>query len=630
MDPINQQLAIAARRLLVSGFLRRWGVLLCVTMSLALLAIGVRKLVDFDVDSTLWAWSWIGGAFAVGTLAALTIALLHRPKQLEVALEVDQRFQLRERVSSALAMDDEVRATPAGGALLQDAVRRAERLDVATQFPISGSRRLLWPLVPAAGAFALMFLADPTGSKTDAQAATEREALAKQLNESTEPLKKQLSEQRKQAEEQGLKDAAELLKMLETEAQKLAEQTKKGELNREQAVTKLNDLAKKIAERQEKLGGQEQLKQQLNNLKQPGEGPAQSMASAMKNADFEKAADEINKLADKLNDPKMSDEDKQKLAEQLEKMKDQLDKQAAAQQAAQEQLKQQIDQLNQQSKQAAADGNKQQADQLQQQAQNLQQQLDQLQQQQGQMNQAQQLAQQLQNAAEGLRNGNQQQAQQAMQNMQQQMNKLAQQNQQMQTLQQAMEMISECKGNCSGNGQPGQQNQQQAQNGKQSPNGQQPGQKGQGQQPGQSQQAGQQPGQGNQPGQSGQPGAGNLPGQNPQGSQIVQGGSGDSQGDPNGIPGSGLGQGPGAGARPINPNDVKFRDTKANLDIGQGQAQITGEAGGPNQKGNVQERIKLEVEASKSESAEAVNRQRLPKHQRDQVKEYFDSLREGK
>jgi hypothetical protein len=105
---------------------------------------------------------------------------------------------------------------------------------------------------------------------------------------------------------------------------------------------------------------------------------------------------------------------------------------------------------------------------------------------------------------------------------------------------------------------------------------------------------------------------------------------GDGQGNPNGIPGSGMGQGQGAGARPINPNDVKFRDTKAQQSIGQGQAQITGEAGGPNQKGSVQEQIKVEVQASKSETAEAVNRQRLPKHQRDQVKEYFDSLREGK
>ncbi len=54
---------------------------------------------------------------------------------------------------------------------------------------------------------------------------------------------------------------------------------------------------------------------------------------------------------------------------------------------------------------------------------------------------------------------------------------------------------------------------------------------------------------------------------------------------------------------PINPNDVKFRDTKSNQSIGQGAAQITGEAGGPNQKGNVQEQIKLEVEASKRETA---------------------------
>ncbi len=95
------------------------------------------------------------------------------------------------------------------------------------------------------------------------------------------------------------------------------------------------------------------------------------------------------------------------------------------------------------------------------------------------------------------------------------------------------------------------------------------------------------------------------------------------------MPGQGLGQGVGSGARPITPNDVKFRDTKSNQSIGKAQHKSPAKRR-PESKGNVQEQIKLEVEAGKSETAEAVNRQRLPKHQRDQVKEYFDSLREGK
>lgn len=94
-------------------------------------------------------------------------------------------------------------------------------------------------------------------------------------------------------------------------------------------------------------------------------------------------------------------------------------------------------------------------------------------------------------------------------------------------------------------------------------------------------------------------------------------------------PGKGLGKGTGIGERPEEKNDVAFRDSQVKQNPRKGAAVITGEAEGPNMRGNVREQIKEEMEAQGSEPADPLVIETLPKTHRENAEDYFNRLRDG-
>ena len=72
---------------------------------------------------------------------------------------------------------------------------------------------------------------------------------------------------------------SELLLQVDKDVEKLAV---KKDVDRKQAMVKMNDLAKQLAERREKLGGDNELKKQLAGMKDFSKGPAEKMVEAMK------------------------------------------------------------------------------------------------------------------------------------------------------------------------------------------------------------------------------------------------------------------------------------------------------------------------------------------------------------
>jgi hypothetical protein len=262
-----------------------------------------------------------------------------------------------------------------------------------------------------------------------------------QTKNALDSFRKKLEEQRKKlAEEKGLKAADEMFKQIEEGTREL---TQKENLDPSKAHVKLNDLAKELEQKRQKLGGDSALKEQLQKMKDLGAGPADKAAQAMKQGDWNKALQEIDKLAKELREGKLDKQGQEQLAKQLQKMKEKLEAAAEAHQQAMADLKKQIEEQKKAGNLAKAG--------------ELQQKLEQLQKQQPAMDRLQQLAQQMAQAQQGLQNGNGKKAADAMGQMSKQLAEMQKEMDQMKALDAMMDQMEMAKDamvckNCNGKG----------------------------------------------------------------------------------------------------------------------------------------------------------------------------------
>ena len=421
MDTLQRQIGRARRRLAFQRFLDRLGWCWFAALAAALVLIAVDKFRPLGLD----AWAWAAGALAVGLAAAAVWTLMVRGDSLEAALEIDHRFGLKERVSSALALSPADRESEAGAALVADALRRIERIDVAGQFGVQPPRRLLWPLLPGALAAMVALLVNPAGDGQSAAKADDP-AAKQQIRKSTEVVRRQLAERREKAKKEGLQDAEQLFKKLEEGTKELS-----AESGKEKALVKLNDLSRLLTERRQQLGGAAKVKEQLDQLKKIDRGPADKFAQAVSRGDFQKAAEELKKLQAELASGKLDEKQKAELAKQLDQMKEKLGKLADAHAKAEEDLKQRAKQLRQAGQ--VAEANK------------LEEQLQKLQEQGPQMQKIKDLADKLGQCSKCLKKGQGKGAAKALQQMQAQMKNLQQQLDEMEMLDDAMQQLAQAR-----------------------------------------------------------------------------------------------------------------------------------------------------------------------------------------
>jgi tetratricopeptide (TPR) repeat protein len=431
MDPLHQRIGVARRRLNLERFLGHLSRAWCAWLIVAVLAIVVSKLWSVGVPAKTWTLAWLGGTLAAGFLTALVWSYLTRKNELDAAIEIDKRFGLKERVSSAIGLDVEMRETPAGQALLTDTVKRIERLDVGQRFRVGIDRSVWWPLVPGTLALLIAFFITSRVPENPAQATTTQ--TTKQIKKTVQSLQKKLEQRREEAKKKDLKDADALLKKLEEGTKELGD---KAAPDKQKTLVKLNDLSKELEQRRQKLGMDEKFKQQLNNLKDLKKGPAEAAAQAMKNGDFRKAMKELEDLKKKLTEGKLDEEQKKELAEQLHQMKDVMQKAAEAHEQAKEELARQIEKARQ-----AGDT---------QQAQKLQKQLDKMEQQKPAMQKLAQLARECKDCANALQQGKGQQAQQALDKLGKQLEAMAQSQEEMKMLDEALDEMAAAKASMTG------------------------------------------------------------------------------------------------------------------------------------------------------------------------------------
>lgn len=439
MEPILKQVRRARRRLWMERFLLVWGRVLFVFLLLAAVAVAVPKLVVVESLPRDWnAWC-IGGAVAGSCLAALAWTVWKRQSILDSAIEIDRRFQLRERVASCLALTESQAATPAGQALLRDAQRVVERLDVGDQFRIALGRRAWLPLIPAACVALIVVLVDNKPAQSSVKPST-AQLTKKEVDESTKSLRQRLAQQKKEAAKKGLSEAESLMRELEKKAEQLNDVKN---LDRKQALVKLNDLADDLAQRREKLGGEEEVRRQFAGIKDLAKGPAEKMVEAMKQGNWSAASKELQKMQQQMAAGNMDDAAKQQLQRQLEQLKEKLQQAAEAREQAKQDLERQIAEKKKQGDLAEAG--------------KLQQKLDQMQKQQAQSNPLETLAQQMSQCQQAMKQDDAQAAAQAMQQMAQQMEQMQQEMSEGELLEAAAEQFELTKSamacdKCSGEG----------------------------------------------------------------------------------------------------------------------------------------------------------------------------------
>jgi hypothetical protein len=426
MEPIVQQARRARRRLIVCRFFQFLPTALLITLIVGLIGVMIPKLSYLPVNETIWFAAWLGGAALLGVLTTLVMAAFGRPTLADAAAELDRRFGLRERIASAMLMAPEDRETELGKALIVDANRRAEAIDVRDRFGWGLSKRLWLPIVPLllAGTFWLL----PNRSAPEVLAGTELKESATRVNNSMKPLLEQIKQKRKLAEEQGLTDAADMFKKLEGELADLQKDTK---LDTKQTLAKLNDIKDQLAERRKELGGAEALKKNMQNLEKFEAGPADKLGEALKDGDFNKAEESLEKLMQQIEDGKMDADAMQQLEKQIEQLEKSLTEAAAAHEQAKQALKEQI-------KQAESAGDMQKAGQL-------QRKLEQAEAQDATMAQLQELAQSLQECQQCMKSGDSQGAKEAMEKMASQLKQMNQSDSQLQDLEQLMDSLAQSK-----------------------------------------------------------------------------------------------------------------------------------------------------------------------------------------
>ncbi len=421
METIAKQVRRARWRLGLQRFLGVLAWCWFAGLFVALAGILAGKLHWLEVAPWIWGVASLGIGLAV---AVLWVVLTQRGP-IDAAIEIDRRFGLKERISSALAMSPDERESEAGRALLEDAIRRADRIDVDEHFGVRPDKRLLLPLVPGLAALVVALFVSPLVVENPAEANTDPALSKKAVDKAQAALSEKLERQRKEAEKQGLKDAERLFEKLQKEAQDLSEKTQG---DKKKALVQLNDLAKEIDKKREELGGAEEVKNQLRQLsKLDKTGPGDKFAKAVRKGDFQQAMKELEKLKQDLENGALSEEQKAELKSQIDEMKDKLDKMGQAHEKAKQDLQEQIDKAKKSGN--AAEASK------------LEEQLEKLVQQGPQMDKLKDIAEKLGQCSKCMKDGQMKDAAGQLKQLQQDLDGLAQQLDQMEMLDEAKEQL---------------------------------------------------------------------------------------------------------------------------------------------------------------------------------------------
>lgn len=564
MEILRKHIA-QARRLL--GIQTWMGILpwtVFIAFSIGFIALLTPKIWYIPYTFESWSKVWLGGA-AIGALfTSLLIAWLRFPTLKQSALEIDQRFGLRERVSSAIDLDEASRETPVGEALVNDAAAKLDRVDLRDRFPIRPSPSLPWVLLPALGCIALFWVPDADLPGSAEIAASLRERL-QNVKAQTKPVLEQVKKLRTDLEEKGLQESAEEFKKLE---RKLDELQNAKELDTKKLLSDFNEIKKEMEQRKDGLKSPDSLQKAMEGLKDLEKGPGDKVADAMKNGEFQQAQKEVEKLLEKMRANKLSEQEKKQLADQLAQM-------GKAIEQMQQQQEELLEQLREELKRAEKEGDLAKAGQLRKEMEKLENAISKAQ-------KSGKVAQKLASAAAAMKNGDAKGAEEALEGLAEELDDLAADAEAMEELEDLLEDL---------------QNAKQASNCKSCT------------------------GQGCEKCNGGGGGMGQA-GKGGKGKRSLAGRSRPTLGTGGSKAGVGTGQG-----EPEDELKTKDFDAQVRDQVRKGEKILGGKVKGPNRAGMTLEEVRAAVQSATPEDPDAVESIAIPKAQREQQREYFERLR---
>ena len=298
---------------------------LCYTLSaasvLSLLFIVAAYFLDLGFNLFEWRDVFLSVAFGVAFSLSAIYTWLKNPSYISVAQEVDRRFQLKERLSTALLMVDHASESLVAAAQINDTEQSASQIVVSDQFELRPNRLAYLPccLIPAL--FMSYSLIAPAGVRREAPSLSESIQENQKVAETVKVLRKQIQERKKSATAKGLSEALDLYSRLEKKLDRLASNPN---VDQKQTMIAMNDLKKQLEERASKLGSSEAVKKSLSPLQGLPSNEGQKMLNAMKGGDFRKAGEMISDYKQKLESGEISDEEKKELKAQLESLRNSL------------------------------------------------------------------------------------------------------------------------------------------------------------------------------------------------------------------------------------------------------------------------------------------------------------------
>lgn len=498
-------------------------------------------------------------------IAAIGLSLLRSwwtsPSRLSAAVELDRRFALRERCSSALALESQDRDSAVGKALIQDTQHQLERIDIRVQFPIRPAPQVGWTALPMAACVALFWVPDAQLAPSPLSGNSPSQPMVNVKN-STQPILKAVQKKRQEAEELGDLEAAEDFKRIEDKINALRNTQ---EADRKKVLADLNSIKQELQQKRDALGGGERMKKSLENLKDLDKGPAEKLAKALKDGDLEQAEKELEQVIEGLKSGTLDEQQSDQLEKQLEQMKKAIQEAQAKREQAKEEAKRELEK-------AESEGNTEKAAALRKQLEKL-----------GDGEQESQAMEKIQSqlakAKQSMKEGDKQAAAKALEEMKEQISELSENQANADELEEMLEQFEEAKNaskcdQCQGEGCSECQKGSKANQGKK--------------------------------GQRGDKGKGKGKGN-----------------------GDGMGEGRGEGDREEEESEFNEYDAQVREQMRKGETVNGGKVGGKNRKGVTREEARDAVLTSQPDEPDAIENIQLPKAQRDQLKEYFNSLRGG-